>query len=274
MYNSFCVLYLLILTFLHLSSIHPTRAQSRLNIPQYDTLFEISAQHKLYFKYIPAGNFIMGSPLSEENRDADEGPEHKVIITKGFYLGVYEVTQAQWSQVMGDNPAVFRTFAASPNHPVESVSWNECQEFIRKLNEKHPGNFRLPTEAEWEYACRAGSTTPYYWGDKMAQNGSSDYTWANSRSFAMTNPVGTKKPNQWDLYDMSGNVWEWCSDWYGEYQEGLQTNPKGPAEGKLKIFRGGSWYDFYESHRSANRHKHDIDKRYTAIGLRLVWEKD
>ena len=216
----------------------------------------------------------MGSPDSEPNRGGDEGPVHVVNISKGFYIGQFEVTQMQWTQVMKDNPAVFKSFPESSAHPVESVTWNECQIFISKLNKLGIGKFRLPTEAEWEYACRAGTTTAYYWGEKMKENGSSEYAWANSRSFARTHTVGQKLPNAWGLYDMSGNVWEWCSDWFGRYDDQARIDPKGPENGTMKVFRGGSWYDFFESHRSANRHKHAPDERYTAIGMRLVMEVD
>lgn len=242
--------------------------------PSYDTLIQFSPALSFHFQYIPSGTFIMGSPAEEAMRGKDEGPQHEVAITKGLYLGTYEVTQAQWEQVMGENPAVFQSLEKSSRHPVEFVSWNDCQEFISQLNAMGKGTFRLPTEAEWEYACRAGTQSPYYWGDKMKQNGSSDYAWANSRSFAQTHTVGSKQPNAWGLYDMSGNVWEWCQDWFDSYPSESQTNPRGPEEGKMKVFRGGSWYDFYESHRSANRHKHAPDEQYAAIGLRLVWEAE
>ena len=237
-----------------------------------DTTIWLHPQVPVHFSYIPAGSYLMGSPESEPNRGADEGPVHEVTISKGFYMGQFEVTQMQWTLIMEDNPAVFNGFAESSIHPVESVTWNECQLFISKLNKRGIGKFRLPTEAEWEYACRAGTNTPYYWGKKMKINGSSEYAWANSRSFARTHAVGQKLPNGWGLYDMSGNVWEWCSDWFGPYTKHAQVNPDGPAEGKMKVFRGGSWYDFFESHRSANRHKHAPDERYTAIGFRLVME--
>lgn len=239
---------------------------------RYDTLLEIDDE-SFFFNFITPGTFQMGSPPEERLRGDDEGPVHRVSFTEGFYMGIYEVTQAQWRQIMGNNPAVFRIFNNSAQRPVEYISWNECQEFIKKLNQKGKGFFRLPTEAEWEYACRAGTNTAYFWGDKMAENGNSKYAWANSRSMAMTHPVGTKLPNPWGLYDMSGNVWEWCSDWFGAYNKGPSTDPKGPQTGSHKVFRGGSWYDFYESHRSANRHKHGVDEKYAAIGLRLVWEE-
>lgn len=238
-----------------------------------DTVVQINDTVAIQFKLINAGVFFQGSPPQEANRQADEGPRHPVEISEAFYLGTFEVTQEQWQAVMGYNPAIFSALPSSGRRPVESVSWKECQDFIAELNRLGQGTFRLPTEAEWEYACRAGSQTAYYWGEDMAANGQSDYAWANSRSMAMTQPAGQKKPNAWGLYDMAGNVWEWCSDWYGPYPSEKVTDPKGPASGKMKVFRGGSWYDFFESHRSANRHKHAPDEKYTAIGFRLVLEK-
>ncbi len=242
--------------------------------PIADTLVVLNDSVSIYFQYIPEGDFWQGSAAVQPNRQKDEGPRHLVNLTKGFYLGTYEVTQQQWEVVIGHNPAVFSNLPNSETRPVESVSWNDTQFFINKLNQLNIGKFRLPTEAEWEYACRAGSETAYYWGESMAENGQSDYTWANSRSMAMTHPAGQKKPNAWGLFDMAGNVWEWCSDWYGPYPAEEVTDPQGPIDGKMKVFRGASWYDFYESHRSANRHKHAPDEKYTAIGFRLVLEKE
>ncbi|MEM8970388.1 MAG: formylglycine-generating enzyme family protein [Bacteroidota bacterium] len=240
--------------------------------PVYDTLILIGDEIPIYLKSIPAGSFIMGSSAPDPLHEPDEAPAHEVSLTDGFFMGVYEVTQQQWQAAMKDNPAVFQTFDDSPTHPVEYITWNQTQAFVARLNEQGTGTFRLPTEAEWEYACRAGTTTAYYWGDKMAENGSSEYAWANSRSFAQTHPVGAKKPNPWGLYDMSGNVWEWCQDWYAPYKSEPQIDPKGPSKGETKVFRGGSWFDFHEAHRSANRHKHAPDEPYAAIGFRLVWE--
>lgn len=237
-----------------------------------DTVVWINEDTPVHFVLIEGGTFQMGSPETEHRRDGDESPVHEVEISKAFYMGQFEITQKQFEAVMNYNPSIFDDFDTSPNHPVENLSWNEVDQFIQKLNELNIGKFRLPTEAEWEYACRAGTETSYYWGNEMSANGQSEYTWANSRSMAMTHPVGEKKPNPWGLYDMSGNVWEWCSDWYGPYQENASLNPKGMGNGKNKVFRGGSWYDFYESHRCANRHRHGTDKGYTAIGFRLVME--
>ncbi|MGD1891654.1 MAG: formylglycine-generating enzyme family protein [Cyclobacteriaceae bacterium] len=262
-------LFLLLLTWF---TVYSARVLGQSVPPAHDTLILIDSDTPVYFNFISPGTFRMGSDPADPLHEPDEAPVHEVTITEGFYLGVYEVTQAQWEAVMNDNPAVFQTFDDSPSHPVEYVTWNQAQAFITRLNKNGTGTFRLPTEAEWEYACRASSTTNYYWGKEMAENGSSDYAWANSRSFAQTHPVGTKKPNNWGLYDMSGNVWEWCQDWYAPYDSESQTDPQGPAEGEMKVFRGGSWFDFREAQRSANRHKHAPDEPYAAIGFRLVWE--
>jgi formylglycine-generating enzyme required for sulfatase activity len=237
-----------------------------------DSVVWIQNDVPLHLLLIGEGQFDMGSPEEEPNRDPDESPVHKVKISQSFYMGKFEITQRQFKAVMGYNPSIFDDFDSSPDHPVENLSWKEAEEFIDKLNELGIGTFRLPTEAEWEFACRAGTQTPYYWGHDMKPNGTSEYAWANSRSMAMTHPVGEKKPNSWGLYDMSGNVWEWCSDWYGRYDEAPAVDPEGLESGKNKVFRGGSWYDFFESHRCANRHRHGTDKGYTAIGFRVVME--
>lgn len=228
----------------------------------------------LRFVPIAPGTYWRGSPVAEPGRDRDEGSAHEVTLTRGFFLGVHEVTQAQWTAVMGSNPAVFRRGPDAPRRPVESVSWADCQRFIARLNTLGVGRFRLPTEAEWEYAARAGSTARFPWGDDGNESAVHRHAWANSRSYAITHPVCEKPANAWGVFDLHGNVWEWCSDWYGPYAEGPQRDPTGPAEGREKVFRGGSWYDFPVSLRSANRHRHDPDGRYTAVGLRLVWMPD
>ena len=179
-------------------------------------------------------------------------------ITKPFYLGKYLVTQEQWEDVMGSNPATSR----GRRSPVETVSWDDCQEFIRKLNARFPhpgplpegeGVFRLPTEAQWEYACRAGSTTRYCFGDD--ESGLGEYAWYDANSGGKTHPVGEKKPNAWGLYDMHGNVWEWCQDWYdgGYYAKSPTDDPTGPAAGSYRVIRGGSWFDPARGCRSADR---------------------
>ena len=194
---------------------------------------------------IPAGTFTMGSPASEKDRGSDE-TQHEVTISKPFYLGATEVTQAQWKAVMGTEPWAGKAYAkANREHAVSYVSWDDCQAFIRKLNARvRGGGFRLPTESEWEYACRAGSRTRFSFGDDEARLG--DYAWyrgnAWDRDQKYAHAVGQKKPNAWGLYDMHGNVYEWCEDWYEkEYPRGRLTGPKGPATGTSRVLRGGSF---------------------------------
>ncbi|MEO2016016.1 MAG: formylglycine-generating enzyme family protein [Fuerstiella sp.] len=200
---------------------------------------------------IPAGEFQMGSPASEADRKSDE-TQHQVKITKPFYLGVYEVTQQQYEQVMSSKPSEFK----GPQNPVEKVSWNDAVEFCRKLSslpeEKAAGFvYRLPTEAEWEYSCRAGTQTAYSFGDSESELG--DYAWYGKFG-GTTHPVGGKKPNPWGLYDMHGNVGEWCQDWRGMYPSGPVTDPTGASSGQSRVVRGGGWYFFAHNARSAHRH--------------------
>jgi formylglycine-generating enzyme required for sulfatase activity len=217
---------------------------------------------------IPAGTFTMGSPSNEKDRDSDEGPQHRVTISKDFYIGKYEVTQAQWKAVMGSNPSARK----GDNLPVEQVSWDDCQAFIQKLNSMAlgVGTFRLPTEAEWEYACRAGTTTRLYWGDdpNYSQIGGYGWYWANSAG--RNHPVGEKLPNAWGLFDMSGNVWEWCQDWYGPYPSGAQVDPTGPQSGLYRVWRGGGRGDGAVYFRSARRLGDYHDSWYSSVGCRVV----
>ena len=197
------------------------------------------------FVLIPAGEFDMGSHLDEEGRCNDEGPVHHVNIEKAFYMGRYEVTQEQWRAIMGDNPSYF---TGDDYLPVESVSWDEVQEFIRKLNEKEDTDkYRLPSEAEWEYACRAGTTTRYSFGDDESKLG--DYAWYGDNSGGKTHPVGRKKPNSWGLYDMHGNVWEWvqdcfhCDNYSGAPADGSAWVVACEFGGAYRVNRGCSWND-------------------------------
>jgi formylglycine-generating enzyme required for sulfatase activity len=179
---------------------------------------------------IPAGTFVMGSPASEEGRRGDE-TQHEVTLTKPYYMGKYEVTQEQWVAVMGDNPSDTDV----PKLPVTDVSWEDCQEFIKKLNEKTKVKYRLPTEAEWEYACRAGTSTANSFGAKITPQD------ANYGDSGIEDPVevGSYKPNAFGLYDMHGNVWEWCEDWKADYPKGAVIDPKGPGTGTYRVLRGG-----------------------------------
>jgi len=236
--------------------------------------------------YIEGGTFMMGSPKGEEDRESDE-KQHRVAVSS-FWIGKYEVTQKEYEDIIGSNPSEFK----GSNLPVEQVSWYEAVEFCNILSEKHGLNpyyiikknndikwtvkiaggngFRLPTEAEWEYACRAGTKTAYYWGDTI----DGDYCWYynNSSGFfsdGQTHPAGWKKPNAWGLYDMSGNVWEWCWDWYGTYG-GAVKDPKGANGGTYRMGRGGGWSDDSEYLRSACRNHSDPSNWYISLGFRLV----
>ncbi len=197
---------------------------------------------------IPAGKFQMGSPETEKDRKKDEGPQHEVTISKPFYMGVYEVTQDQYQAVMGSKPSRF----IGSRNPVEQVSWNDAVEFCRKLSQQTGKSVRLPTEAQWEYACRAGTLTRFSFGDS---DGSMDsYAWYSKNSGGQTNPVGQKQPNAWGLYDMHGNVWEWCSDWYADsYVNANNVDPQGPGSGTYRVLRGGSWGGNPRGCRSAAR---------------------
>jgi len=201
---------------------------------------------------IPAGSFTMGSQISPEEVARryggeakyykDEQPPHDVEITKPFYLQTTEVSQGQWEKVMVNyNPSRFRD--CGDDCPVDQVSWNEAQKFIKKLNQMEGINkYRLPTEAEWEYACRAGTSTVFSFGNKVDKL--DEYAWYRDNSESQTQPVGKKKPNAWGLYDMHGNVWEWCQDWYGGYPSNSVVDPKRPDigdKGEDRVLRGGSW---------------------------------
>jgi formylglycine-generating enzyme required for sulfatase activity len=236
------------------------------------------------FVLIPAGSFQMGSPPTEKYRDKDE-ELHEVTISKPFHMQTTEVTQGQWKAVMGDNPSGAEN--CGKNCPVERVSWNDCQNFISKLNKMGIGKYRLPTEAEWEYACRAGSTAAYSWGDKIdcrdALFANNTYkgpdtcvSFVKKHGFSSDEPVPVKTypPNKWGLYDMHGNVWEWCQDWYGKYPAGPETDPTGPSKGHMKARRGGSFFKYPWYLRSANRNRGNPQSRFHTQGLRLVMETE
>jgi formylglycine-generating enzyme required for sulfatase activity len=218
------------------------------------------------FVSIPAGAFEMGSPPNEEGRYGDEGPVHHVAIEKTFYMGSYEVTQEQWRAVMGDNPSSFE----GDDLPVESVPWDDVQEFINKLNAKEgTDKYRLPSEAEWEYACRAGTTTRYSFGDSDSNLG--EYAWYTDNSGSKTHLVGQKKPNPWGLYDMHGNVWEWVQDtWHSNYNGAPTDGSAWEGAGANRVRRGGSWYRNARRCRSADRNSSVQGGRAGSLGFRLV----
>lgn len=210
--------------------------------------------HDIPFVKVNPGTFLMGCEKEE--------PIHKVTISRAFYISSCLITQKQFELVMNYNPSIYK----GENHPTNFVSWYEAQIFCNKLSAILNKPVRLPTEAEWEYACRAGVTTKYYWGDIY----SSDYAWINKAPDTGPCPVGTLKPNQWGLYDMLGNVWEWCSDWYGSYSEKDQVDPQGAFKSKLKILRGGSWIikDFFCS--TSYRNYNSPQKKHEHNGFRCV----
>jgi formylglycine-generating enzyme required for sulfatase activity len=228
------------------------------------------------FASIPAGKFLMGSPKTEKERDPDE-TQHEVTLTQGFRMGVHEVTQAQYEQVMGKNPS----FSKGATLPVEQVSYDDALAFCKKLSdlpaEKAAGHkYRLPTEAEWEYCCRAGTSTPFHFGNELNGtqancDGTTPYgTTQNGPFHRKTTPVGSYPPNAWGLYDMQGNVWEWCADRYSDYTERPVTNPLGSEVGSICVVRGGSWLDVAADCRSANRIRLDPSFRNYGLGFRLA----
>ena len=213
---------------------------------------------KLEMVLVPAGKFKMGSPASEKGRSSDE-TQHEVTLTKPFYMGKYEVTQEQWESVMGDNPSKVK----GAKFPITDVSWEDCQEFIKKLNAKTNGGYRLPTEGEWEYACRAGTTTAYSYGASLTES--------DANIYGSIKAVGSYKPNAFGIYDMHGNVWEWCNDWKADYPAVAVTDPKGPAMGTHRVLRGGSFYGNALGARSSFRFNSCSPTfRYYNIGFRLA----
>jgi formylglycine-generating enzyme required for sulfatase activity len=243
-----------------------------------ETSVDLSGGAKMEFVWIDPGAFLMGSPSSEEGSTGDERPQHEVTISKGFYLGKYETTQGQWMSVMGNNPNLYNIEDKSawpedwPNMPVSQISWDDVHVFIHQLNiAAEDSLYRLPTEAEWEYACRAGTTTPFSFGfsDTAIDNTWSYFNSCPQRCYAHV--VGTMKPNPWGLFDMHGNVSEWCQDWYGSYFSDPQIDPPGPSHGKYRVLRGGSFFDDtprYGGLRSASRRYNDGGG--LSIGVRIV----
>ena len=231
--------------------------------------------------YIPAGSFLMGSPadMTRSQQETERGwvarfeKPHQVTLTKGFYMARHEVTQAQWEKVMGYNPSLFKN--AGPNAPVDSVSWHDCQTFATNAG----GGLRLPTEAEWEYIARAGSTSSYPWGDscngtEANVDGTNPHgTSTKGPNKQVTTTVGSYSPNAWGLYDTVGNTWEWCSDWYdgGYYAVSPATDPPGPNSGSSRVLRGGSWRSLAINARSSSRVLAP-GSRYDGIGFRVVAE--
>ena len=250
--------------------------------PAKELTLDLGGGVKLELVLIPAGDFLMGSPDSEKDRSLDEGPQHQVRISQPFYIGKTEVTQGQWQAVMGNNPSNFK---GDDRLPVETVSWDDCQAFCQKLNARMEGanarwRVRLPTEAEWEYACRAGTSTPFSFGATISPaqvnyDGNNPYGSGKKGEFRQkTMPVGSFPANAWGLHDMHGNVWEWCQDWHGAYASSAQVDPGGPNSGTDRVLRGGCWYDRAVGCRSAPRHWGAPVLRGDGIGLRVVVDSE
>ena len=214
--------------------------------------------------YVEGGTFTMGA-TSEQGSDAlsDEKPTHQVTLSS-FSIGKYEVTQEEWEAVMGNNPSSFK----GAKRPVENVSWSDCHQFIRKLRTLTGKNFRMPTEAEWEYAARGGNKSRGY--KYSGSNILDDVGWYDSNSSSSTHDVGQLDPNELGLYDMSGNVREWCADWYGSYDSNSQSNPIGSSSGSLRVNRGGGWYHFAGSCRVSIRFSGSPGITFSILGLRLA----
>jgi formylglycine-generating enzyme required for sulfatase activity len=226
------------------------------------------------FVLVKGGYFHMGDNLRGVDNDGvgdvdnDEMPVHEVCVDD-FYIGRHEVTQGQWGEVMGSNPS---NFMNGNNFPVERVSWNDVQDFIRKLNNRTGRNYRLPTEAEWEYAARSGEKKET-WAGTSDKSELRRYAWYSSNnSRGQTHPVGQKEPNGLGLYDMTGNVWEWCPDWYDEsyYKNSPRNNPKGASSGSRHVYRGGSWFDEPRYARASNRYGNTPGHKSSNLGFRLA----
>lgn len=226
---------------------------------------------------IPAGKFRMGSPKGSVGAAFDESDrlrrddffQHEVTLSRAFQLGVTEVTQRQYRQVTGQNPSVFK----GEDRPVDNVSWMDAVKFCELLSAKTGRKVRLPTEAEWEYACRAGGAERYYFGEDPEHTALADHAWYLANSERQTRPVAQKKPNAWGLHDMAGNVWEWCADYYkGPYEDKAVTDPKGASGGETRVLRGGCWETGPLSCRSANRGGVIPTRGTSRFGFRIVVE--
>jgi formylglycine-generating enzyme required for sulfatase activity len=238
--------------------------------------------------FIPPGTFRMGSPTNEVDRYGWEGPQTAVTISRGFWMGKHEVTQGEYLALMGNNPSFFTTNDVNGNpippdlsRPVETVSWNDATNYCATLTqrERSAGRigtnsvYRLPTEAEWEYACRGWTSTRFSYGDDPGYTNLTDYAWYYDNSGRTTHPVGQKLPNPWGLYDMHGNVWEWCQDWVDTYPGGIAFDPQGPATGSSRVIRGGGWFYWGGNAgdcRSADRGSYDPGGRRDNFGFRVV----
>jgi formylglycine-generating enzyme required for sulfatase activity len=232
--------------------------------------------------FIPPGTFRMGSPTNEVDRLDDEGPQTAVTISRGFWMGKYDVTQGEYLAVMGRNPSYFTTnqgYSLDLTRPVETVSWFGATNYCGTLTQRERAAgriatnsvYRLPTEAEWEYACRGWTSTRFSYGDDPGYTNLTDYAWYSDNSGGMTHPVGHKLPNPWGLYDMHGNVWEWCQDWWSDsLPGGIAVDPQGPVTGSPRVIRGAYWDDFARDCRSAVRGGGDPGVSGSGLGFRVL----
>jgi formylglycine-generating enzyme required for sulfatase activity len=266
-----------------------TRTSLGLDITAASQLYRVAAilpEGASGMAWIPPGTFTSGSSPDELDRDADEGPQTEIILTIGYWMGRHLVTQAEYQSLMGHNPSFFNgvrnwpepgtDYGVDLSRPVEQVSWEDAALYCAALTEQErtagriPSDmaYRLPTEAEWEYASRAGTTTRFWYGDDPDYSLLAYHAWYLDNSDQRTHPVGQKTPNPWGLFDIYGNVWQWCQDWYGTYPGGTVTDPQGPTTGTLHVLRGGSWASGPEWCRSANR---DTPRgRPSDFGFRVV----
>jgi formylglycine-generating enzyme required for sulfatase activity len=247
----------------------PNTPQDDSNVPT-EKIIDMGKGITMKFVLVPAGQFDMGSPSTERDRDNDEGPVHHVTISKPFYMGKYEVTQEQYYIIAKSKPSQFK----QNDRPVETVSWDQADSFCKKLSKIKGETFRLPTEGEWEYACRAGYQSRFYFGDDPNYSQIEQYAWYSANSNSETHPVGQKKPNSFGLYDMHGNVWEWCSDYYAAdyYHDSMSVDPIGALFSKSRVIRGGGWYRSAIYCRSANRGNLEPYYIRNHIGFRVVLE--
>ncbi|MCY2929444.1 MAG: formylglycine-generating enzyme family protein [Planctomycetota bacterium] len=237
--------------------------------PAGELALDLGNQVTMKLVLIPAGKFQMGSPAGEQGRNPNEGPQHEVTITKPFYMGVCEVSLGQYQALMGKKAADADT--ANSEAAVANISWDDAAKFCAKMSAKTGKTVSLPTEAQWEYACRAGSNTRFHYGDDNGNEKLVDYAWYNKTSGGLAHPGGQKKPNAWGLFDMHGNVSEWCADWYADSYAGAgAVDPQGPATGTARVLRGGSWDDDAPDCRCAYRFSIAPGDRSIGYGFRVV----
>ncbi len=240
----------------------PTSCKKKKKIQGIEELTITVGNVQFTMVQVVGGSFLMGND-GKDNEEVNEKPAHKVTLST-YWIGKTEVTQQLWQAVMGNNPSYFK----GTDLPVENVSWNDCQQFIKRLNNLTGRSFRLPTEAEWEYAAYGGSRTNGY--TFSGGNNAPDVAWYWGNANDKTHPVGKKRANELGIHDMTGNVWEWCQDWYGYYSAASQQNPRGAKTGRYRVNRGGAWCFEQKAARNAARFANKPDGRYKSVGLRLA----